>query len=132
MIGLAVFLGGCSSGQTFFVKDSLVKTSAGDEIATMAEMHESTCHFKKVHTVVRTETTWNRGDEPTRVLTVEGDLKAAGVLRGAVETRLVDADHVVLARDGEPVAAFDYDHARAYFGPAAQPAWAKRGQAVAR
>jgi len=116
---------GCNSSSTFFVKESLARLPSGDEVTTMAEMHTYTCKFKQVTSTVRMETTWTRAGQPDRILTVHGDMTGMPN-RQALQTRCPDADHIILTReDGQPLASFDYDHARAYFGPAAQPEWTR-------
>jgi len=123
LLALGLIVAGCNTSSTFFVKETLATLPSGDQVVTMAEMHSGGCRPNP--TTTRVETTWNRTGQPDRVLTVHGDMTNLGPHRSQLETRSLDADHVILAGDdGKPLASFDYDHARAYFGPAAQPEWA--------
>jgi hypothetical protein len=116
----------CSYSSRSTLVDTLYQAPAGDRITISTEYTGHECPG----TVPPAVTTWTRPGQPDRVLTVHGSLATTTppTQPPTLQPRQLDPDHVIVTRDGELFASFDYDHARAYFGPAAQPDWARAGE----
>jgi hypothetical protein len=123
LAGLIGTLGGCANHFQGTLVDTVYAAPAGDRITMSVAYTGHECPGQVPPMV----TAWQRTGAPERVLTVHGEMvRKEGLTKPPVrEARAVDADHVVMLLDGELVGSFDYDHARAYYGAEAQPAWAK-------
>ena len=123
MVAAGLLFVGCNSSQHFFVKDTLATLPSGDQVVMMAEYYSSSC--QRTTSITRTDTTWTRAGQPDRPLTVSSIPDHKPVNYSLLKTREIDRERFVLINEqGQVQASFDYDHARAYFGAQAQPAWA--------